>query len=77
MSGKRGVMCMIGVYGEGECMGHWPKDEPLTRCYSFMKPWKGRNPSVAKPTTWENIFFHIFHSFHSIETWLQPMFYNF
>ena len=56
MSGKQGECCM-GVVFEGECMGRFPEDEPLTlRCYScgchsFMNSWKGGNPSVAKPTT--------------------------
>ena len=36
-----------------KCMGRSSGDKPLTmtRCHSLMKPWKGENPSVAKPTT--------------------------
>ena len=36
----------------GCCLG----DELLTlmRCHSFMKPWKGGNQSVDKPTTYEH-----------------------
>ena len=52
---------------EKERMGRCLVDESLTltRCHSFMKPWKGRNPSVVKPTTYghkgENFFF-FFHN---------------
>ena len=51
---------------EGECMGRSQGDKLLTLmiCHGFMKPWKGGNPSVAIPTTYEhkgeNFFFHIF-----------------
>ena len=57
--------CMAGVC-EGGCMGRSQGDEPLTltRCHNFMEPWKGGNPSVAKPTTevykGENFSFLIF-----------------
>ena len=38
---------------KGECMMRTPGNEPLTltRCHSYMKPWKGGNPSVAELTT--------------------------
>ena len=40
---------MAGIC-ERECMGRGLGVEPLTltKCHSFMKPWKGGNPSVAK-----------------------------
>ena len=41
------------VVCEGECMGHCEGDESLTlmRYYSFVNPWKGLNPFVAKSRT--------------------------
>ena len=50
----------------GECMGCCPGDEPLalSRCANLMKPWKGGNPPLAKPTTYKHkreiFFFHLF-----------------
>ena len=40
-------------FSAGESMGHSLGDESLTlmRCHSFMKPLKGGDLSVAKPTT--------------------------
>ena len=37
--------CMIGMCGGGFVRGNEPLS--LTRCHSFMKPWKGDNLSVA------------------------------
>ena len=55
MSSKQGEWCMIGMCGGGlggemheALLGNEPMT--LTRCQS-LKPWKGGNPSVAKPST--------------------------
>ena len=56
---------------EGECTNRTHGDKPLTltRCHSFMKPWKGGNPSVAKPTIKrkkESFYFFIYLNFTNL-----------
>ena len=36
---------------KGALEGCMAGDEPLIRCHSYTKPWKGGIPSMVKPTT--------------------------